>query len=280
MLGRWLVSLAEGDFEMFRHHLAVPHKHESELAFTSEDDGPTHGTLFCRPGNKGKSKHLLNIRQKKLIHPEGERWLNPPLCGGYVRFSPRLKGEAEFRDSRSAELHLSLNLQRFIRHQPQHASPVKGNEPSAKPRLTKRKGDRSFFGEEFSFDGQDNWIPDTPAWTAFANPKKSRLHLAAYLKKITRVFHQQAKRAAKFAEGGAGWKTVKRALEYHSLSTVETGWEFASLDPIGDVLQIGNSAMRLRKKAEQKNYLIQLGKSGWELNSPCLIFLRKRGRRK
>lgn len=275
MMGHWCINVAGDEFEHFRSHLASPPEKSGDLAFRDGENTRSHGWLFCRPETAGKNRHRLNIRRSRLPHPTQNKSFERPLCSGFVRFGPPLnKAFPIFGGRRTASLTLSLNLQRFIRHQPPGQIPS-GALESGSHRITARKDDRSRFEEERAYDGEDNWIPNTPEWSKFASSKASLMHLGNYLAKVARLFEREMRRAASLAteSGKAG---VSRHREHLSLSVVETAWEFASESPLTEVLEIANKLMHLRKNMSMNRYsvpssskLIGLGRVERNLESPA-----------
>lgn len=287
MMGHWCFNVpSKGTvtrtekFESFRSYLASPPEGSGDLAFRNEHNQRIHGWLFCRPETAGKNKHRLNIRRSRLTHQDEdkkkEKSFGRPLCSGFVRFGPPLKKAFPFYGGwRPASLTLSLNLQRFMRHQPKGQIPS-GELKSGPHRITKRKDDRSKFEGERAYDGEDNWIPNTPEWSHFASSKASLTHLKNYLEKMARLFEAEVRRAASYATGSSK-VGVTRHREYFSLSVVETAWEFASQSPLMEVLEIGNKFMHLRKNMSASRYSVPsssklFGLGGVERNSESTAF--------
>lgn len=276
-MGHWCFNVAGEKFESFRNYLASPPEGSGDLAFRNEHNQRIHGWLFCRPETAGKNRHRLNIRRSRLLHPDPDekKSFGRPLCSGFVRFAPPLnKAFPLYGGWRQAALSLSLNLQRFMRHQPQGQIPS-GELQGGPPRITTRKDDRSKFEGERAYDGEDNWIPNTPEWSHFASSKASLMHLGNYLEKVAGLFEREMRRAASLAteSGKAG---VSRHREHLSLSVVETVWEFASESPLNEVLEIANRLMHLRKNMSLNRYsmpssskLIGLGRVERNLESPA-----------
>ncbi|WP_157210991.1 hypothetical protein [Verrucomicrobium spinosum] len=221
-LGKWRVfGLTPGDgvVDEFKSYLSSPPEDDADFAWESSavpGSPPLHGAFLCRLSGKEDRKFWL--RKQALVHPTDSRRIEPPLCSGFCRFrldSQRLPITGDC--IHSAKLRLSLNLQRFIRHQP----PYDDLSKSFRPRLQKRKDKRSIHDDEQSFDGEDNWLPDTPEWRKFAAKK----HLAKYLELIGDQMGKELSRACSVIEKGVlqpkpGGNTLgvpRRQPDYHRL---------------------------------------------------------------
>lgn len=263
MLGYWDVEADSVEFDVFQDHLSGPPMDCEELAF-SEDDLPEHGWLFCRPADRGRYRNQLKIRKQALWHPEKKKVYRSPLCAGWIQFK-RIPNElrTKFPQGRRLQLHLSLNLLRFIRHQPKKPIPINENDWPPSPRITARKEDRSSFKSEVSFDGEDNWLPDEKIWNSSSTPQKCREHLRQYVDKIMAVFCRNLKRASKVA----GVENLKRTEKYHSLKSLEVAWEFASDNPLLDAAELGRLAVRAASRSKERHYQFKMGETGRRINS-------------
>lgn len=251
MMKEWCINVADDRFDAFRSHLAAPPEEEEESAFCDENGWRVYGWLFCRPETVGKKKHGLDVRKTKVSGKK--KSFGPPLFGGYIQFHRALSdGHPLYPGWRPASIKLSLNLQRYIRHQPKQKVPSVDSltEPC---RIAKRKDVCSIFAGEAAYDGEDNWIPDTPEWANFANSTASLTHLKNYLEKIARVVQREMRRALSNANQEKSIEVV-RHKEQLSLSVVETAWEFRSESPLSDVVEIGNMLMNLRTHANVTSY--------------------------
>lgn len=228
------------------------------------------GAFFCRPDHDRKDRNKLKIRKLALIDSKGSRRHEPPLCGGYCLFyndGNRLPVTGD--GMHTAKVRLSLNLQRFIRHQPQRDDPLK----PWKYRLQKRPKKRtSYNDEEQAMDGEDNWVPNTPEWQKFA----AREHLEPYLELIADQTHAELSRACRVTEklnkvDEEDWYSVGVEREDHyRLSMVETFWEFPSETPVQDVWAIGAKLMHLTKAdASVEAHEIETKEAGRKANAPC-----------
>ncbi|MFN0077811.1 MAG: hypothetical protein ACKVY0_15245 [Prosthecobacter sp.] len=240
----------------FKQRMGGPPAGSEDFAWPANGQPPQNGRVFCRPGLKDFTNKLW-IREEGITHKATNRRHEAPLCGGFCRFSKAAKPDLEtgkplFR----AKLTLSLNLQRFIRHQPQGDDPRK---PWAY-RLQRRRKARIFHDNEQSLDGEDNWLPNSSEWIKFG----AREHLAHYLALITKEMDADLGRACKYAEA-----KLRRPAPSCALSVVETMWEFPSDDPIGQTLEIGAKLMQLiQGKAVTKAYPYEVKETGRIHNAP------------
>lgn len=217
----------------------------------------------------GKKNSRLIIRRQALSDKSNHRRHEAPLCGGHCVFFKTKKPHPETgKPFHSAKLNLSLNLQRFIRHQARADNPLL---PS-KPRLQKRRADLSFHGDEFALDGEDNWLPASPEWRKFAK----RDWMTPYLEMIAGEVDAAFQRACDIENGqhqeaNTPAVSMRRNGKPYALSRVETCWEFPSSNPIGAVLEIGAKLLHLKKsKGTAKIAKFQFKESGRVLNSPCI----------
>lgn len=250
----------EGSEHEFKGFISSPPAGQEDWAWKSAKEAARYGWMFLRPELKGKDRDKLLIRRQALIHPKDKRRHEAPLCAGHCLF---------FRDKKSrlvtkhqAKLRLSLNVQRFTRHQYQSDDPSK-----LKFRLHRRRENLSMHGDEFALDGADNWLPQGANWKA---ARKSEF-LGIYVNLIARELERDLKRACEFATGlaqiGNEWESVgwERERECYRIQKVETLWEFPSENPIGDVLQIGAKLMHFNCEGATAREFSRVR------NSPCFV---------
>ena len=264
VIGKWKIIATDEAFFRFCHYFGSPKEGNEGEALKTKIWGhtfiPSHGWFFGRP-KRGK----MYIRSKGLFYQKTKIY-QPVLCGGFLAF----KREVDEKHCRTATLTLSLNLQRFIRHQPKEdESPPEGEFPK-NCRLRHRKDKRSAFGKEHSWDGSDNWIPNTSAWRKFTSPKKRELHLTRYIHAICKQVESDALRAIKFSETDYETVTFERESMTCNLRQVENAWEFESHDPVSDVADIGMDAIHYSKKEGKGDLYEFIAGSGREMNSPCI----------
>lgn len=205
----------------FKGFMSGPPGGQEDLAWSSKNEAARYGWMFLRPEMKGKDRDKLLIRKQALINPLTKRRHEAPLCGGHCLFFKDKKTRTVSRHL--AKLRLSLNLQRFTRHQ------YRNDEPAMlRFRLQRSRESRSMHGDEFALDGTDNWIPQGAAWKAARKAE----HISTCLSMITREFERDLKRACESATGlaqiGDEWGNVgwDRENECYRLQKVETLWEF------------------------------------------------------
>ncbi len=232
-LGRWQFAADYEDFLAFKDALAVPRMDTRDSARLAHG---THGRWFNRPSG-GTNRNRLHFRDS-IMQLSGHTYL-PPLWGGYLNFSGR-------SDERFAELRLSLNAARFMRHQPEGEFPSTADFQGA-ARMERRPDERSRYGGEFAFDGEDNWIPSSYLWRRFTTGPVETRHLNAYLVGIRRIMESEARRARQAVRiirfSTLNWQ---RERERVHLRKVETAWECSSIDPRAEALHLGHALMHLR----------------------------------
>jgi hypothetical protein len=247
----------------FKKRMGGPPKGSEDFAFSSpgKPQAP-FGWFFTCPSTIGKDRNKLRIRQQALTHPTSNRRQEAPLCGGYCLFYRDKKAkDSSGKAVHSARLRLSLNMQRFTRHQANQDVP----SGPATFRLQRCNKDRSTHGGEFSFDREDNWLPTSPAWRKFAK----NVRIKDYLGLIEKRLEQDLKRACKYEDDPV--EMLKHGRPYR-LFAVETLWEFPSENPIGDVLQIGASLLHITRQGGQTKINDYAPKqAGRTLNSPCFL---------
>lgn len=276
-LGRWNVySDDAAGFSAFKNRLQGPADGEEETAFGK---GRTQSQLFIRSESTGKHRNNLKFRHRTLYEPDGTKRVLPALFDGWLSFG-RTESDPEGYEFKSLCCMLNVNLQRFIRHQPrddQECNAVRRLR-SHKERVRERTDDRSEFNEEFSFDGNDNWIPNTPEWQAFAR-SHNHLHLENLFLSVMDSVESDMGRALRDTPS-ASRMTLDDRSEYHALRVIETGWEFASDNPIEDVVFYGERFMSFAKevahtrlyqmpKSATREKLRLIGKRQRRRNSPC-----------
>jgi hypothetical protein len=257
------------EMQGFKNYLTSPPNELKSLAWPSPNGAPIHGAFFCRPGIKG-SEHTLRIRKTALVDEEGNRRINPPLCAGKCHLnSYQTKEAAPGLRYHFPTLLLSLNLQRFLRHQARDDDPLKPRTAT----ILRRDDERWFHGDEFSFDGADNWLPATPAWKRLREGD----HLGKYIELVETTFGAQLDRAYNVMDLQQPWD---RLVEDFHLETVETIWEFPSDNPIDDVVKFGARLMAAaRKGCKVEMHDFKSAKSDGDpnhakveqiVNSPCI----------
>lgn len=268
-LGGWEVhglGLHPENAHAFKRSASSPPKGSEDMAWPNGSNSALYGWFFRRPEMKGKDRDKLLIRKQSLKHPKDHRRHEAPLCGGYCLFYRDKKPHPVTKKTvHRAKLVLALNWQRFIRHQPEDKNlPLR-----SLPRLQRRREDRTFHGEEFAMDGEDNWLPETQSWRNFAASQR----IADYIKKIVSRMELDFARACKVENAAQdAFVTFKRSTERCSLSAVETFWEFPSDNPIADVLQIGAKMMHLKcAGASAKIASFPFKEANRVLNSPCFV---------
>jgi hypothetical protein len=240
----------------FKQRMGGPPAGSEDFAWPANGQPPQNGKVFCRPGLKHFTNKLW-IREEGITHKATNRRHEAPLCGGFCLFFKAAKPDLEtgkplFR----AKLTLSLNLQRFIRHQPQGDAPLK----PWRYRLQRHRKARIFHGNEQSLDGEDNWLPNSSEWIKFG----AREHFAEYLALITKEMDADLGRACEYAKA-----KLRRPAPSCALSVVETMWEFPSDDPIGQTLEIGAKLMHLTQgQAVTKAYPYEVKETGRIHNAP------------
>lgn len=255
---------------VFKTRMGSPPIGQEDLAWSEKGQPTVYGSFFCVPQIKGKNGRRLLIRKQALIDPETKRRKEPPLCGGYCYITQSTAPYPITKESfHRMKMQLSLNLQRFIRHQPQKDDPQKPWRSS----IRKRNENRSWHADEFSFDGEDNWLPYSDTWNRFA----ARDHLSKYLELITDQIASETRRALVFEAQGEipdEWGCHNHGLDTESqhwnIGKVETLWEFPSDNPLGEVWEIGSMLAHLPKTKFSANVKgFDVIKAGRILNSPC-----------
>jgi hypothetical protein len=278
-IGSWTVfglGSVEGDINHFKQRLGAPPKSHEDEAWAQKGKPLMHGWFFLRPAMKGQDRNKLLIRSQRLKHSSKNLHHEAPLCGGYALFYPDKKPQpVTGHKVHRIKLRLSLNLQRFIRHQPKEDDPSLPGAFGVVPRLKARSLKRSSHGEESSFDDEDNWLPNTPSWQQYGAGD----HFGSYLDLIQKQVANDIQRACTFSNpmsafdvDGEGQVIAEMEVFHYSLSLVETLWEFPSSNPIADVFEIGARLMRLKKQGgSAKFYPYNHKQIGLTLNSPCFI---------
>ena len=240
-----------------------PPKDCGDFAWPSDGLPAQNGKFLCRVGGRAKTSEI-KIREEAITDPKLNRRHEAPLCGGHCVFYKAPKPDVETgKPLFLASLNLALNLQRFVRHQPQS-----DDQPKLGPyRLQRRRETRRFHRDEQALDGSDNWLPNSPEWLKISGKNL----LPDYLSIITKEFEKDVRRACEYANAGEldPVASFRRPTPTCALSRVETFWEFPSDDPIGAILNIGAKVMHLvQGNPSTKAYPLQVKESGRVQNAP------------
>lgn len=275
-LGRWSVEAAsKAGLIEFKDHLQGPAEDEEETAFEPAN-APPQSKIFVRSQSQGKHRNDLEFRKKALIWKGGKKRVRTPLFGGWLSFRAETSSPHGTL-FQSLCCKLNLNLQRFIRYQPVTDKPslAHRNWRLENVRWRERESKRCEYGDEFSYDGNDNWTPSTLNWRAFARSDEGEFHLTNLIQVVNSQIHKELKRALKHTSKASDVHVYERQ-EYHAFTVIETGWEFASRNPIDDVVFYGERFMHINKKAGRAR-LNRIASRAREKNSPCYEFPIKGG---
>lgn len=244
-----------------------------DLAWPQGSQHAPFGWFFLCPELMGKNRNKLLIRKQCLSDKANHRRHEAPLCGGYgLLYRDKQPDLVTKKPEYRFKIRLSLNLQRFIRHQPLSDKCIPIPQVC---RLRKRKGDRSSNGDETAFDHEDNWIPDTPEWKQFASKK----FLGSYLDLIVQQVEEDFERACPDQTASDNSTpddphnvTFSRDEEIYSLSKVETIWEFPSDHSMLDVFEIGKMLLHLKRQSgTAKLHSFGAKEAQRILNTPCFL---------
>ena len=262
-LGGWEVNGIGTNAEnahAFKQYASSPPGSSPDMAWPSNGQPAMYGWFFNRPGTTGKYRAKLLIRRQSHSDKSNDRRHEAPLCGGYALFYRDKNPHPETGNPvHRAKLRLALNVQRFIRHQ------ARLDDPSLPRtiRLQRWRETRNTYGDEFSYDEEDNWIPSTPTWEKF----EAREWFKPYIALIANEVDASFQRACDLINAGelSPVVTAKRTGKPFSLSTVETVWEFPSENPIADVFDIGAKLMHLKRSGAlaRESHRVR--------NSPCIV---------
>jgi len=270
-VGSWRIIATKAAFFRFRHYLGAPPKGFHKLlkkdpANLGWETFPRHGRIFNRPQIKGKNAFRLTIRKTPLLRGTKIALL-PPLCGGHLRFQQ--SSLADGTECRIAILHLSLNLLRYLRHQPKQLEPSDAEVMHSKTRFFRRAEDRHYFEGEWTCDVEDNWIPDTKNWRRFTTRKKADAHILEYVHTIRQRVESEIRRAVECVRTEGVEIQCERMAKTVSLSKVECAWEFKADDPNATACAIGGGGIQISRDNGEANLYHYLGKTGRLQNSMC-----------
>ncbi len=216
-LGDWFVVGTPARLDELRDSLAV-----APDFLRAGDAVAVHeyGWMFNRPREVQRRRKPLVIRSHDPAPwVQDEELAQPLLFGGEWTLQYSNTG-AETRNI-GTSLQLSLNPLRFVRNQPRTTVANPASWPPA--RITKLPNSGRG-GGEFSLDGRDNWLPDTPFYRRLASNERWPLHLQRYIAAVTGNFLSELNRVAN------GRATIEPRPNF-SLRKVETVWEFAHPAP-------------------------------------------------
>jgi hypothetical protein len=161
-LEHWTFNGSGDQVDELRQKMALPamSARDTIWGLTIFDDW---GKIFNRPARVRGYRPAMLVRSEPWQF--GEITLGTPLFSGKWVFS-RMN---EFRDRSACRTHLqlSLNPTRFARYQ-NVSVPVPFNARNW-PDDINFKWNRAFPTSEFSFDGNDNWLPQIPRMSAYTD---------------------------------------------------------------------------------------------------------------
>jgi hypothetical protein len=216
-LGDWFVAGTPARLDDLRDYLAV-----APALSRAGDSIAVHeyGWMFNRPREvRGRRKPLVIRSHDPAPWVQDGELSEPLLFGG--EWTLQYSGTGGGTRNIGTSLQLSLNPLRFVRNQPRTTIANPASWPP--PRITKLPNSGRG-GGEFSLDGRDNWLPDTPFYRRLASNERWPLHLQRYIAAVTGNFRAELNRVAN------GRATIDQQPDF-SLRKVETVWEFAHPSP-------------------------------------------------
>jgi hypothetical protein len=196
------------------------HRYQGSLeefkSFKSALADQYHGRIFQRPAAGPKSR--LKIRT-------GER-LGGPLFGGEYSFRVEEGDTPGGSQGINAQLRLTLNPTRFLRHQnPNKYNPARRNFPA--PIATFFRRELVPDPEEDALDNEDNWIPDSAEYHTLSNPTLWPSIIRHYITGILVHIDSAIADAA-----GANVRSVRHPSERpFNVRYVESYFEFSDSNP-------------------------------------------------
>ena len=229
-LGSWKLKGTTAEIDYLREVMASPRVSHRDIKGLA--DSETYGRFFNRPQKHGSSRPPVSVRDRPLNI--GQAVIPPPLFSGRWVFS-KYACDNDSKVTTKTNLDLWLNLNVFVRYQSTSPWPDPSKPESwPTPRLFGHELPKAVAGAA-AFDGKDNWVPHLQRLFAFTNSARSRLHLRRYFSAIRAEFEAELNRLNNLT--GLPLIEIERS-ENAVLLLVETYWEFASDDPIKDVLNL------------------------------------------
>lgn len=243
VIGRWDFDGHVDNYSSLRCYMSHPRAEHIGPDATA-DNWEGYGLMFSIPSVRGPLKFRGNVKDEP-----GCPLVQPPLWSGSWNFVPIpsvLPGQ--FNQRYTTTLNVTFNPTRFARLQPIRINQSTGQvllgpatHYGSKPN---RRGDRipERYRDEFSFDGNSNWLPQGPRLT-LAEPSR----WTSILQRSFSGFIQEFNRVLVDTCTYRDYPEYLCHVEEHlNLKTCETYWEFSSPDPVALVTSI-------------KDHLIQFG---------------------
>lgn len=170
----------------------------------------------------------MEVRKRSLCMA-GDEVLGAPLFSGRCFIRRRVESREQALKSALVNLTLELNPTRFVVHQWPQDSTKRQGVNLLKHQLPYGVG--AEYALDLGSDGRkpsDNWLPDKPHFVRHSQGKAWRGMLKAYLDVVFKAIGSEFKTAAKLATLSA----PESGGRQYKLNSVETYWEFSSLDPI------------------------------------------------
>lgn len=243
-VGSWAVEGTANQIDAFRRALA-------------SDEGldaiPWHGAVrwFKNPSHQGQSRRDLKTRTGEVSIGEGER---PKLLfSASAKFTGYLWGSSSATRTSFITLRLYMSLTRLMRYQ--RPGLVQGWQESwgAETSEVRLVGRALRARNEYSLDGEDNWLPNLEFWQEMS---RGGSHLASpqlYLDAILSAWESEAQRAAQLS----GVQFIPNQVPQINLQKVETYWEFKATDPSGAVKMLTYPLERFTAMSSVQEFPLQ-----------------------
>ena len=147
------------------------------------------GRIFNQPGSSPKS--WMHIRRVSRPGVNG----SPPLFTGDYSFAFGQEYDSTHPQLVHAKLRLSLNPTRFLRHQ-NSGNYIPPRRDFASTTATFFEANAISETDEFALDGEDNWIPDLPAFENLSHPAFSHRIVRDYIEGFLWEINLDATQAA------------------------------------------------------------------------------------
>lgn len=234
--------------QRFADHLSIPPERRRMM-----DTGVRYGILFNR--YTGRQRFKVEIRKGSVHLYDGVA--KRPLFGG--RFTV-LKSRATAFSSGYASM--SLNPTRFLRYQKTRGMFLNGKSNLRNwPVVLFANATNPHGPDEFSFDGNDNWVPPF-SYNRTAQYGWSQPLLRRYLGGVIETLKNEVLRAGSVLDAEPSLLDAT-----FNLKRAEIYWEFSDADPVATINQLLQRLGTISKKQTARNFGRFRGQDGL-----CVIY--------
>lgn len=251
-------AVLEGDHEeilSFLYSLSCPDKFSRD-----QDPSSSFGWLF---GQAASNRRGYSRPIRKSTLDWGDDQFSKPLFTGGINLQMK-------QNLRHLKFGLQVNPSRLIHHHPA--------VPRDEDEIWRHRGNLSsshpipHFDGEFSLDGKDNWIPQSPRYRP--NWRRPYSTSGKWLRRVLEAAEFEVQRAAEISVTDLSISADQK----HSIQKVETYWEFQHDDPPALVRSLKQHLLKYSRNLFRSNHYRQSAINQEEVFKNCLSLIATIGR--